>query len=142
MFWTFPINGQTHCVSFCVCSSPWASCVQGPSTSPPVSGPLSFSPFHGCVILHCGQGPLPHPPYPFAVFFIPTENNSSESTLMIILITSILLCRFDARNSGNEGRGPMEAETRAGTWCGARERLAAHTNPCSLLPRCWPRFRT
>ena len=29
LFWTFPISGLTPCVSFCVCSSHWASVLSG-----------------------------------------------------------------------------------------------------------------
>ena len=65
-----------------------------------------------------------------------------EAKRMLVIRIIIKVFSEELFSVGNEGRGPMEAETRAGTWCGARERLAAHTNPCSLLPRCWPRFRT
>ena len=32
LFWTFPIHGIPHCVSFCVCFSQWASWSRGLST--------------------------------------------------------------------------------------------------------------
>ena len=43
LFCTFPINGLTSCVSFCVCFSHWASCSQGPSLLQGMSVLLSFS---------------------------------------------------------------------------------------------------
>ena len=51
LFWTFQVNGITRRVSFCVCFSPWASCVQVcPHAA--MSGPHSFSRLHNTPL--CG----------------------------------------------------------------------------------------